>query len=227
MTDPLASSSATTSALIIRNANRQVIETSLHWYKNRRSNPFKMILVVWHLDGLTSVGDWFSPDGISRTACSSAKETSKMPKSSFLLQVLCTVALTSATAGCHHSENPTPSETGSTSIDPAQDEFVRAFLTAHDNKDLEAEEKLVDWDDVTDSSRKHFIGDLKSGLDVKITAKVEDLPAVPPGFAALYNISPEKFLTVVYAYDDSRGAITVKFPIAKKDGRQYFALRKQ
>ena len=124
-------------------------------------------------------------------------------------------------------ENPTPSETGSTSIDPAQDEFVQAFLTAHDNKDLDAEEKLVDWDDVTESSRNHFIGELKSGLGVKITAKTESIPAVPPGFSALYNISPEKFLTVVYAYDDSRGPITVKFPIAKKDGRYYFAMRKQ
>jgi len=32
-----------------------------------------------------------------------------------------------------------------------------------------------------------------------------------------YSCSPEKFLTVVY--DDPRGAITVKFPIAKKDGK--------
>ena len=28
-------------------------------------------------------------------------------------------------------------------------------------------------------------------------------------------------------YDDPRGVITVKFPIAKKDGRYYFAMRKQ
>jgi hypothetical protein len=56
---------------------------------------------------------------------------------------------------------------------------------------------------------------------VKITAKIETMPAVPPNFSALYNIPPEKFLVVVY--DDPRGAITVKFPIAKKDGRYYFA----
>jgi hypothetical protein len=137
-----------------------------------------------------------------------------------LLKFLCTVALSSAMMGCHHSENPSSS-------DPAQVEFLQAFLTAHDGKDLDAEEKLVDWEDVTENSRNHFIGELKSGLDVKITAKVEDLPAVPAGFSARYNIPPEKFLTVVYAYDDSRGAITVKFPIAKKDGRYYFALRKE
>ena len=104
---------------------------------------------------------------------------------------------------------------------------VPGFLTAHDNKDLDAEEKLVVWDEVTENSRNHFIGELTSGLDVKITAKVEDLPAVPAGFSALYNIPPEKFLTVVYAYDDSRGVITVKFPIAKKDGRYYFAIPQQ
>ena len=90
---------------------------------------------------------------------------------------------------------------------------------------MDAEEKLVDWDDVTDSSRNHFIGELKSGLGVKITAKTESMPAVPSGFSALYNISPEKFLVVLY--DDSRVVITVKFPIAKKDGRYYFAMRKQ
>ena len=83
----------------------------------------------------------------------------------------------------------------------------------------------MDWDDVTESSRNHFIGELKSGLGVKITAKTESMPAVPSGFSALYNIPPEKFLVVLY--DDPRGVITVKFPIAKKDGRYYFAMRKQ
>ena len=137
-----------------------------------------------------------------------------------LFMVVCSVALTPGMAGCHRPGNAGAAE-------GAEVEFVQAFLAAHDNKDLDAEEKLVDWDNVTESPRNHFIGELKSGLGVKITARVEDLPAVPAGFSALYNIPPEKFLTVVYAYDDSRGAITVKFPIAKKDGRYYFALRKQ
>jgi hypothetical protein len=143
------------------------------------------------------------------------QKTSKMPN---LLNVVCVAALTSGMAGCHHSGNTSTS-------DAAQDEFVQAFLTAHDKQDLDAEEKLVDWDDVTESSRNHFIGELKSGLDVKITAKIESMPAVPPNFSARYNIPPEKFLVVVY--DDPRGAITVKFPIAKKDGQYYFALRKE
>lgn len=141
-----------------------------------------------------------------------------MPRSCYPLQVLCAIVLISSMAGCHRSKNPSTS-------DAAQDEFLQALLTAHDKKDLDAEEKLVDWDNVTQRSRDHLRGDLKSGLDVKITAKVEDLPAVPPGFSALYNIPPEKFLVIVY--DDPRGAITVKFPIAKKDGRYYFALRKE
>ena len=135
-----------------------------------------------------------------------------------LFNVILTVALSSGMAGCHRSETAPAS-------DSAQDEFVQSFLTAHDNKDLNAEEKLVDWDGVADSSRNHFIGELKSGLGVKITAKIENLPAVPSNFSSLYNIPPEKFLVVIY--DDPRGATTVKFPIAKKDGKYYFALRKE
>jgi len=141
-----------------------------------------------------------------------------MPNARYLFHALCTMGLTWGMAGCHHSGNPSSS-------DPAQDEFVQALLTAHDKKDLDAEEKLVVWDGVTETSRNHFIGELKSGLNVKITAKVENMPAVPPGFSDRYNIPPEKFLVVVY--DDPRGPITVKFPIARKDGRYYFALRKE
>jgi hypothetical protein len=141
-----------------------------------------------------------------------------MPSPRFLFNVLCTAALTSGMAGCHHSGSPPTSDT-------AQDEFVQAFVTAHDKKDLDAEEKLVDWNDVTESSRNHFSGELKSGMSMKITAKIESMPAVPPNFSARYNIPPEKFLVVVY--EDPRGAITVKFPIAKKDGQYYFALRKE
>jgi len=141
-----------------------------------------------------------------------------MRRPRFFFKVLCVVVLTSSMAACHNSGNSSIS-------DPAQNEFVQAFLTAHDKKDLDAEEKLVDWDDVTETSRDHFRGELKSALRDKITAKIEDLPAIPSGFSARYNIPPEKFLVVVY--DDPRGAITVKFPIAKKDGRYYFALRKE
>jgi hypothetical protein len=135
-----------------------------------------------------------------------------------LFDVLLTIALTSGMVGCHRSTN-------ASTPDAAQDEFLQAFLRAHDKKDQDAEQKLVDWDDVTESSRDHFIGELKSGLGVKIRAKIESIPTVPPNFSARYNIPPEKFLVVVY--DDARGPITVKFPIAKKDGRYYFALRKE
>ena len=141
-----------------------------------------------------------------------------MANARWVFRVVCSVALGLAVAGCHRAGNAGASE-------GAEGEFVQAFLGAHDNKDLDAEEKLVDWDNVAEASRNHFIGELKSGLDVKITAKVESMPAVPSGFSERYNIAPEKFLTVVY--DDRRGPITVKFPIAKKDGRYFFALRKE
>jgi hypothetical protein len=52
------------------------------------------------------------------------QKTSKMPN---LLTVVCVAALTSGMAGCHHSGNTSTS-------DAAQDEFVQAFLTAHDSK---------------------------------------------------------------------------------------------
>jgi len=141
-----------------------------------------------------------------------------MANARWVFRVVCTVALSLAVSGCHRAGNAGASE-------GAEGEFVQAFLAAHANKDLDAEEKLVDWDNVAEASRNHFIGELKSGLDVKITAKVESMPAVPAGFSERYNIPPEKFLTVVY--DDRRGPITVKFPIAKKDGRYFFALRKE
>ena len=101
---------------------------------------------------------------------------------------------------------------------------MQAFLAAHDKKDLEAEEKLVDWDDVTDHSREHFAREeLQSGLGVKITsAKIEDIPGLSPNFVARYNILPEKFFVAVY--HDPRGVITMKYPIGKKEGRYYFAM---
>jgi len=190
----------------IRHAVRTAIPAIAKGVEKQRGfadNQHDICVFAWRVAGLYSIsGD------------------REMTKARWLLKVLCTIVLSSGMAGCHRSGNASTSA-------GAEDEFVQAFLTAHDSRDLDAEEKLVDWDNVTENSRNHFIGELKSGLDVKITAKVEDLPAVPAGFSARYNIPPEKFLTVVYAYVDSRGAITVKFPIAKKDGRYYFALRKE
>jgi hypothetical protein len=72
-----------------------------------------------------------------------------MPCPRLLFEVLLIIALSSGMAGCHRSGNASTS-------DLAQDEFVRAFSTTHDKKDQDAEEKLVDWDDVTESSRNHF-----------------------------------------------------------------------
>jgi len=125
-------------------------------------------------------------------------------------------------AGCQRPGTSSASD----ATDPAQHEFVRAFLTAHDRNDLDSEEKLVDWDDVTESSRNHFVGELKSGLGVKVTsAQIESIPNLSSFFVSLYNIAPQMFFVVVY--DDPRGVITMKYPIAKKDGRYCFALRKE
>lgn len=108
--------------------------------------------------------------------------------------------------------------------DSAAAEFLEAYLDAHNKKDLEAEKALVDWDDITERSREHCLREMV-GYDVQTnvaSAKIQDIPGLNPRFAATYNIPPEKFLVVVYA--DSRGDITVKYPIGRKDGRYYFAL---
>lgn len=108
--------------------------------------------------------------------------------------------------------------------DSAAAQFLQAYLDAHNKKDLEAEKALVDWDDITEKSREHCLRETV-GYDVKTkiaSAKIEEIPGLNPRFAATYNIPPDKFLVVVYA--DSRGDITMKYPIGRKDGRYYFAL---
>jgi len=74
----------------------------------------------------------------------------------WVFRVVCTVALSLAVAGCHRAGNAGASE-------GAEGEFVQAFLAAHANKDLDAEEKLVDWDNVAEASRNHFIGNSSPG----------------------------------------------------------------
>lgn len=125
--------------------------------------------------------------------------------------------LISGTLGCHHAAN-------SFGSDLAQQDFLQKFLTAHDKKDLEAQKKLVDWDDITEYSREHFIREyIQAQLNSKISsANIEDIPGLNPRFVATYNIPPEKFLVVAYA--DPRGEIRLKYPIGRRDGRYYFAL---
>lgn len=108
--------------------------------------------------------------------------------------------------------------------DSAAAQFLKDYLDAHNKKDLEAEKALVDWDDITEQSREHCLRETIE-YDVKTriaSAKIEEIPGLTPRFAAKYNIPPEKFLVVVYA--DSRGDITMKYPIGRKEGRYYFAL---
>jgi hypothetical protein len=58
-----------------------------------------------------------------------AEETSNMSKQHYLFQVVCIVALTSAATGCRH--NSATADAGS-----AEGQFVQAFRSAHDNKEL-------------------------------------------------------------------------------------------
>lgn len=127
--------------------------------------------------------------------------------------------LISGTLGCHHTANSLGS-----GADLAQQDFLQEFLTAHNKKDLEAQEKLVDWDDTTEYSREHFIREyIQAQLNSKISsANIENIPGLNARFVATYNIPPEKFLVVVYA--DPRGEIRLKYPIGRRDGRYFFAL---
>ena len=136
--------------------------------------------------------------------------------------LLLTLAI--GTLGCGRSGNASKAEAASIAAEPAQQEFLEAFLAAHERKDLEAQKTLVDWDDVTQQSKEHFLREtLQYNLDTKITsARIEDIPGLTSRFAATYNIPPEKFLVVVYA--DPRGEIRVKYPIGRKDGRYCFAM---
>jgi hypothetical protein len=151
------------------------------------------------------------------------RETTKrgeMVNSGYRLTIMCGFLFWAVVGGCHRSGNRSESD----GTDPAQQEFVQAFLTAHDQKDLDAQEKLVDWDDVTDNAREHFIREyIKANEDVKISsATIESIPGLSPKFSVQYNIPPQKFLVVVY--EGSRGGKPIKFPIGMKDGRYYFAM---
>ena len=119
---------------------------------------------------------------------------------------------------CHRSPN------GEVSADAAAAQFLLAFLEAHDKKDLEAEKVLVDWDDITEQSKEHFLREtLQYAVETNmVSAKIEEIPGLTPQFVAMYNIPPEKFLVVDYT--DSRGEVRVKYPIGRKEGRYYFAM---
>jgi len=127
-------------------------------------------------------------------------------------------------AACQGSRSAATPDSGTSSLDPAAREFVDAFLKAHEAKDLEAEKKLVDWDNASEREKDHFLADpLKASLEVKVTASLEEIQNTKP-FAGRYNLTPDKLLVLVF--DEPRGSITVKYPIGKMDGKYYFALRK-
>lgn len=137
-----------------------------------------------------------------------------------LLLGSCAVLLVLGTIGCSHKQIASPSD-----LAAAQQDFLQAFLTAHNKKDLEAQKALVDWDNITDESRDHYLrAYVESNVDTTIkSASIEDIPGLTARFGVTYNIPPEKFLVVVYA--DPRGDTQIKYPIGRKaDGRYYFAL---
>ncbi len=120
--------------------------------------------------------------------------------------------------GCDHTQVGT----GGT---PEQRDLMQAFLAAHDKNDLEAEEYLVDWDNVTEGYKNFFIKNhLERGLKHRILSiDIVDLPNVGPSAFQGYNIQPEKFLAIQYDGDmqDKRSL----YPIGQTSGRYYLAMQ--
>lgn len=146
-----------------------------------------------------------------------AEVVRQMSRLRFVSGIVC-AALAGAAAGCHRADDPAR-------LAAAQQEFLQAFLAAHNSKDADVQMKLVDWDDVGDVEREHFSREsIRATIEFKITsATIEDIPGLNDRFTYLYNIPPEKFLVVVY--DDPRGDDLIKFPIGRKDGKYCFAMR--
>jgi len=99
------------------------------------------------------------------------EESRNTPRSRYFSPLMDAVLLTSAALGCHYAANSSQSEAPSGSTDAAQQEFLQAFLAAHDQKDLAAQEELVNWGDVTEYSKAHFVREtLQYNVGVKFTS---------------------------------------------------------
>lgn len=109
---------------------------------------------------------------------------------------------------------------------PEQQEFLRAFLTAHDKKDLEAAKALVDWDEATDDYKSHFIRvDLEGHKTEFIKAiGIVPLPNVPAEYWTKFNHAPDAMLAVEYEDPRTQGRANL-YPIGGKDGKYLIALQ--
>ena len=106
-----------------------------------------------------------------------------------------------------------------------QRELLRAFLLAHDKGDLEAAKALVDWDDVSDGYKAHFIRVELEGHTKEFIKSIgfSPLPPVPPEYWDKLNLKPDIFLSVEYDDPQTPGRSSL-YPIGEKDGHHLIAL---
>ena len=107
-----------------------------------------------------------------------------------------------------------------------QQEFARAFLAAHDKKDLDAAKALVDWDDTTDDYKKHFVRVDLEGHSKEFIKSIgfSPLPNVSAEYWEKFNHHPDAMLSVEYDDPQTPGRANL-YPIGEKDGKYLIALQ--
>lgn len=103
---------------------------------------------------------------------------------------------------------------------------MRTFLAAHDKGDLEAAKALVDWDDVSDGYKAHFIRVELEGHKKEFIKSIgfSPLPRVASEYWDKFNLKPEIFLSVEYDDPQTPGRSRL-YPIGEKDGHYLIALQ--
>jgi hypothetical protein len=109
---------------------------------------------------------------------------------------------------------------------PEQREFLRAFLAAHDRKDLETAKTLVDWDEAVDDYKAHFIRVELEGHSKEFIKSIgiSPLPKVSPEYWGKFNHAPDAMLAVEYENRNTQGRGNL-YPIGEKDGKYLIALQ--
>lgn len=107
-----------------------------------------------------------------------------------------------------------------------QREFLLAFRDAHDKGNSEAEKALVDWDDVSDDYKAHFIRVEIEGHRKEFIKSIgfSALPPLPPQYWEQFNLKPDIFLAVQYDDPQAPGRSNL-YPIGLKDGRYLIAMQ--
>jgi len=138
----------------------------------------------------------------------------------WLAGLLAVIVAGTALVGCR---KPTLIRPGATT---EQQQFARAFLAAHDKKDLDAAKALVDWDDATDDYKKHFVRVELEGHSKEFIKSIgfSPLPSVPQEYWEKFNHHPDVMLAVEYDDPQTPGRANL-YPIGEKGGKYLITLQ--